>query len=49
LKWKLLKVAEKSFRKLKGYCLLPDVMEGKKFVNGIAIQEKGNKDERIAA
>jgi len=49
LKWKLLKVAEKSFRKLKGYWLLPYVLEGKKIVNGIAIQEKGNKDKRIPA
>jgi len=47
--WKLLKVAEKSFRKLKGYRLLPDVLEGKKFVNGIAIQKEENKQERIAA
>jgi len=47
--WKLLKVAEKSFRKLKSYWLLPDVLEGNKFVNGIAVQEEDNKKERIAA
>jgi transposase-like protein len=33
--WKLLQVAEKSFRTLKGYGLLPDVYAGKKFVDGV--------------
>lgn len=46
--WKLLKVAEKSFRRLKGYWLLTDVLEGKQFVNGVAIQEI-NRVERKAA
>jgi hypothetical protein len=31
--WKLLQVAEKNFRTLKGYWLLPDVYKGKQFVN----------------
>ena len=34
--WKLLQVAEKSFRTLKGYWLLSDVYKGKKFIDGIA-------------
>ena len=42
--WKLLRVAEKRFRLLKGYWLLPDVLEGKQFVNGVL-----NKVERKAA
>lgn len=46
--WKLLQVAEKSFRSLRGYWLLPDVYEGKKFVDGEAVQEK-KVLERIAA
>jgi transposase-like protein len=46
--WKLLKVAEKSFRKLKGHWLLPDVLEGKQFVNGVAVKEI-NRIERKAA
>ena len=33
--WKLLQVAEKSFRALKGYWLLQDVYEGKEFVDGM--------------
>jgi transposase-like protein len=33
--WKLLQVAEKNFRTLKGYWLLPDVYRGKTFVNGL--------------
>jgi transposase-like protein len=46
--WKLLLVAEKSFRLLKGYWLLTDVYEGKIFVDGIAVQEK-KLSERMAA
>jgi len=38
--WKLLMVAEKSFRALKGYWLLPDVYAGKKFVDGVMKHEK---------
>jgi putative transposase len=37
--WKLLQVAEKNFRTLKGYWLLSDVYAGKEFVDGIAKQE----------
>ena len=43
--WKLLMVAEKSFRTLKGYWLLPDVYAGKQFVNGVLVDEL----ERMAA
>ena len=46
--WKLLQVAEKSFRRLKGYWLLPDVLEGKQFINGVAV-EKNKRAERKAA
>ena len=46
--WKLLTVAEKSFRRLKGHWLLTDVLEGKQFVNGVAIKEI-NRVERKAA
>ena len=46
--WKLLQVAEKSFRSLKAAELLPDVHEGKVFVDGIMKHDtKGLK--RIAA
>ena len=37
--WKLLQVAEKNFRTLKGYWLLPDVYYGKPFVDGVAKQK----------
>jgi hypothetical protein len=46
--WKLLQVAEKSFRLLKGYWLLSDVYEGKRFVDGTLIQEQ-RVLERMAA
>lgn len=46
--WKLLVVAEKRFRRLKGYWLLRDVYEGKHFTDGIAVQQIGSA-ERIAA
>lgn len=46
--WKLLRVAEKRFHRLKGHWLLKDVYEGKQFANGLAIQEKGSI-ERVAA
>jgi transposase-like protein len=38
--WKLLQVAEKSFRSLKGYWLLQDIYEGNEFVDGEAVYEK---------
>jgi transposase-like protein len=38
--WKLLQVAEKSFRTLKGYWLLEDIYGGKEFVDGEAVQKK---------
>lgn len=46
--WKLLRVAEKRFRRLKGYWLLQDVYEGKRFTDGIAVDEN-RVVERMAA
>jgi transposase-like protein len=46
--WKLLQVAEKSFRALKGYWLLPNVYEGKEFVDGI-MKCESQVLERMAA
>jgi putative transposase len=46
--WKLLQVAEKNFRTLKGYWLLSDVYAGKEFVDRVAKQES-RVTERIAA
>jgi len=46
--WKLLKVAEKNFRILKGYWLLPDVYSGKRFVDGVIIDEKINRHRKAA-
>jgi putative transposase len=46
--WKLLQVAEKSFRSLKGHWLLPDVYSGKVFVDGVEKRES-RVLERMAA
>ena len=46
--WKLLKVAEKSFRRLKGHWLLPDVLEEKQFINGVAIKENKRVERKAA-
>lgn len=46
--WKLLRVAEKNLRTLKRYWLLPDVYEGKKFVNGVKVDDVSTV-ERMAA
>jgi putative transposase len=46
--WKLLQVAEKNFRTLKGYWLLSDVYAGKEFVDGVAKQQS-RVTERMAA
>ena len=46
--WKLLQVAEKSFRTLKGHWLLRDVYIGKEFVNG-AVKQETRVIERMAA
>jgi putative transposase len=46
--WKLLQVAEKNFRTIKGYWLLPDVYAGKTFVDGVA-QRESKRLERMAA
>jgi len=46
--WKLLQVAEKNLRALKGYWLLPDVYKGKTFVDGVT-KDETKVLERIAA
>jgi transposase-like protein len=46
--WKLLLVAEKSFRLLKGFWLLADVYEGKRFIDGVMVHEP-RVLERMAA
>lgn len=46
--WKLLQVAEKNFRTLKGYWLLSDVYKGKMFVDGVTKHETKTL-ERMAA
>jgi putative transposase len=46
--WKLLQVAEKNFRTLKGYWLLSDVYHGKTFVDGV-MKQKNRGMERLAA
>ena len=46
--WKLLQIAEKNFRTLKGYWLLPDVYYGKSFVDGV-VKQKIMGTERMAA
>lgn len=45
--WKLLGVAEKRFRRLRGHWLLQDVYVGNRFVDGVAVQERSV--ERMAA
>lgn len=47
--WKLLQVAEKSFRTLKGFWLLSDVYAGKIFVDGVMKQHESKVTERMAA
>jgi hypothetical protein len=44
--FKLFKAAGKIFLPLKGYRLLPDVYEGKQFVNGVLL-EKNVLKERL--
>jgi len=46
--WKLLRVAERNFRTLKGHWLLPDVYRGKTFVDGL-MKEETDLLERMAA
>jgi len=46
--WKLLQVAEKNFRSLKGHWLLPDVYSRKTFVDGV-IKQESKVLERMAA
>jgi len=48
--WKLLRVAEKRFRTLKGFWLLPAVYAGNQFVDGLkAVKSKSDLLERKAA
>lgn len=47
--WKLLQVAQKSFRTLKGFWLLQDVCAGKLFVDGVKVKHETKALERIAA
>lgn len=46
--WKLLKVAEKGFRLLKGYWLLPEVYTGKRFINGIMVNTINGQERKVA-
>jgi putative transposase len=46
--WKLLLVAEKNFRTLKGFWLLSDVYTGKRFVDGV-MKNESQALERMAA
>jgi hypothetical protein len=46
--WKLLGVAEKNFRVLKGYWLLPEVYSGKRFVDGVTVEERIDKQRKAA-
>lgn len=46
--WKLLTVAEKHFKGIKGYCLLPDVYAGKYFVDGVMVSEKRGTERNAA-
>jgi hypothetical protein len=48
--WKLLMVAEKRFRRFKGFELLKEVYHGKEFADGVAVQMPSIiAAERIAA
>jgi putative transposase len=47
--WKLLMVAERRFRRLKGYELLEDVFKEVRFVDGIRTDGQDDKEQRIAA
>lgn len=46
--WKLLQVAEKGFKTLKGYCLLQDVYEGKQFVDGVMVNAVCGQERKAA-
>lgn len=46
--WKLLQVAEKNFRTLKGYWLLSDVYEGKQFVDGVLVTAMNTLERKAA-
>lgn len=46
--WKLLLVAEKNFRTLKGYWLLPSVYEGTQYVNGVLLEENKPVERKAA-
>ena len=46
--WKLLRVAGKNFRSLKGYWLLQEVYSGKRFVDGVMVEENIDKKRKAA-
>lgn len=47
--WKLLSVAEKRFRLLNGYWLLPEVYSGKRFIDGVMVgDERVNQKRKVA-
>ena len=46
--WKLIMVGERSWRRLKGAHLLPDVYEGRKFFDGMREERKDNVKEEAA-
>jgi transposase-like protein len=46
--WKLLQVAEKNFRALKAYWLLPDIYEGKQCADGVMKTESKGKERKAA-
>jgi putative transposase len=46
--WKLLQVAEKNFRTLKGYWLLTDVYTGERFIDGIIKPETKTLERKAA-
>jgi len=47
--WKLLLLAERSFRRLNGPRLMKDVYEGKKFVDGVTVKTIKTTQRRLAA
>lgn len=46
--WKLLQVAEKGFKTLKGYCFLRDVYAGKQFVDGMMVNAVQGQERKAA-
>lgn len=46
--WKLLQVAERAWRRLKGHELLEDVYHGKRYVDGMPVKDKSDPVECAA-